>query len=67
MFNKGLDDIKELERLEDLEKVQEVQNHAVGASSIEDFLSADMSLEILNWLPPGSFSDRTVVEGSYSS
>jgi len=48
MFTRGLSDIKELERLEGLEKVQEVQNHIAGASSIDDFLNADISLETLN-------------------
>ncbi len=48
MFNKGLDNIKELERLEDLEKVQEVQNYTTGALLIDDFLNVNISLEILN-------------------
>jgi len=43
-----LNDIKELERLKDLEKVQEVQRSTAGASSINDFLNANISLETLN-------------------
>ncbi len=64
MFTKGLSDVEELERLEDLEKVQEVQNHIAGASSVDDFLNADISLETLNWLSPGSPSGETVAGGS---
>ncbi len=64
MFNKGLDNIKELERLKDLEKVQEVQNYTTGASSIDDFLNADISLKTLDWLSPSSLSSETIAEGS---
>ncbi len=67
MFDNGLSDVEELERLEDLEKVQEVQRRTAGASSIDDFLNANMSLETLNWLPSGPFSDETAAEGSCSS
>jgi len=67
MFDKGLNDVEELERLEDLEKVQEVQRSTAGAPSIDDFLNANISLETLNWLPSGPFSDGTVAEGSCSS
>lgn len=67
MFDKGLSDVEELERLEDLEKAQEVQKRTVGASTIDDFLNADMSLKTFNWLPSCPFSGETVAEGSCSS
>ena len=67
MFDKDLSDIEELERLKDLEKAQEVQRRTIEASSIDDFLNINMSLEILNQLPPSLFFNRTIVEGSYNS
>lgn len=67
MFNKGLSDIKELERLEDPEKIQEVQKYTIGASLIDDFLNANTSLKTFNQLPPSPFSNGTTIEGSYSS
>ncbi len=67
MFNKSLDDIKELERLEDLEKAQEVQNYTVGALLIDDFLNVNMSLKTLNQLPSSPFPNETAIEGSRSS
>ncbi len=67
MFNKGLNDIKELERLKDLEKAYKVQRRTVGILLIDDFLNANISLEILNQLPPNPFSNKTIIEGSYNS
>ncbi len=67
MFDKDLSDIEELERLKDLEKAQEVQRRTIEASSIDDFLNINMSLEILNQLPPSLFFNRTIIEGSYNS
>ena len=49
MFNKGLDNVEELERLEELEKVQEVERTVAGAITLDDFLD-------LNSLSPSTFN-----------
>ena len=40
MFDKGLDNIEELERLEELEKSSEVERAVTGALTLNEFFSS---------------------------
>ena len=53
MFDKGLNDIKELEYLEDLEKASEVKRVATSSSNFDDFSGSLLlnSLTQLSSLP----------------
>ena len=59
LFDKGLSDVEEFERLEELEKANEVQRAAEAASSVDDFLTSGA-------LSPGSLSwlDQFAVDGT---
>lgn len=51
MFDKGLSDVEELERLEEMEKVAEVERTIPSASSLDDwFGSGDLPLDTMSWL-----------------
>ena len=41
MFNKGLDNVEELERLEGLEKAAKIERTIASASTTNEFLSDD--------------------------
>ena len=49
MFNKGLNNVKELEYLEDLEKASKVERVAISSSNFNDF-SGSLSPNSLIWL-----------------
>ena len=51
MFDKGLDDVEELERLEDMEKAAEVERSVASASSLSEYFDPNfLSAEAQNWL-----------------
>ena len=55
MFNKGLNDVEELERLKDLKKASSVERIAALSTSLDKFLSSiilpsDLS-DLLNGIP----------------
>ena len=58
MFDRGLDNIEELERLEELEKSLEVERAVTGAPTLNEFFS-------LRALSPGTLSwlDQTLPVG----
>ena len=61
MFDKGLNDVEELERLEDLEKASEVERVAISSSNFDDF-SGSLSPNSLTWLSslPGGNVESTL-------
>lgn len=62
MFDKGLDDVEELERLEDRERAAEVERAAAASLSLDDFLcSGALSPDATAWLAQGSAFDETAV------
>ena len=51
MFDRGLDDVEELERLEELEKSLEVERAVTGAPTLDEFFSSRaLSPGTLSWL-----------------
>ena len=51
MFDRGLDNVEELERLEELEKSLEVERAATGAPTLNEFFSSRaLSPGTLSWL-----------------
>ena len=51
MFDRGLDDVEELERLEELEKSSEVERAVTGAPTLDEFFSSRaLSPGTLSWL-----------------
>ena len=51
MFDRGLDDVEELERLEELKKSSEVERAVTGAPTLDEFFSSRaLSPGTLSWL-----------------
>ena len=51
MFDRGLDNVEELERLEELEKSLEVERAVTSAPTLDEFFSSRaLSPGILSWL-----------------
>ena len=68
MFNRGLANIEELERLEELERSSKVKQAAVAAPSIDEFFSSRAFLpRTLSWLDQALPISRTAAVSSSSS
>ena len=51
MFDRGLDNVEELERLEELEKSLEIERAVTGAPTLNEFFSSRaLSSGTLSWL-----------------
>ena len=68
MFNKGLDDIKELERLEELKKASKVEQALVEYPTFLEFKgSGTLSPGALEWIAQGMSGFNNTTRGALDS
>lgn len=67
MFDKGLSDVEELERLEEMEKVAEIEKSLPLAGSLDDWLDpANLSPGTMSWMEHSLGAGESAAEASCS-